>query len=252
MLRRSVLMSGLVLVLIVSLASAQQRRGQGRRGFGGRGFGAMRASSAMLLGIEEVQKELGLSDEQKKQVDELLSDVREQMRSSFGGFQEMQDLSQEEREERFAEMRKKAAATNKQADEKVGSILDTKQAERLGQLRIQREGLRALSRPEIAERLGLTEEQQTQMRKIREDARPQARGGRDMSEEDRRAMFARMRQQREKMEADILAVLTDEQKQKWAEAKGQAFEFPRPQGFGGSGGRNAGPRRRPPSKKRDQ
>ncbi len=252
MLRRSVLMSGLVLVLIVSTASAQQRRGQGRRGFGGRGFRGMRASSAMLLGIEEVQKELGLSDEQKKQVDELLSDVREQMRSSFGGFQEMQDLSQEERAERFAKVIEKVEVTNKQTDEKVGKILDAKQAERLGQLRIQREGLRALSRPKIAERLGLTDQQQAEMRKIREDVRPQARGGRDMSEEDRRAMFARMMQQREKMEADILAVLTDEQKQKWAEAKGQAFEFPRPQGFGGFGGRNAGPRRRPPSKKIDQ
>src|SRR5688572_12661288 len=96
--------AALVAVLIVSVAGAQPPGGQ--RG-GGRGFGGgMQASPLMLLRIDEVRKELGLSDEQNKQVQEL----GEELRSSFGGtnFQELRDLSQEEREKRLAEIRTKA------------------------------------------------------------------------------------------------------------------------------------------------
>jgi hypothetical protein len=261
MLRRGVVLSGVVLVLIACVASAQPRGGQGRRGFGGRGFGrfgAPQTSKSALLGIEEVQTELGLSSEQKKQVNVLWADLREQARSGGGGgnFRELQNLSQEERAERFAAARKRAEDSRKQAEDKIAKILDAKQLQRLDQLQLQRDGLNAFNRPEIAKRLGLTDDQQAQMRKIRQAARPQGRGGfggRGQSDEDRRAAFARMQETREKMQADILAVLTDEQKKKWTEMKGEEFEFPRRQGFGGRGGGvNSGERRRPPSKKRDQ
>ena len=108
MLRRSVLVGGLVLVLSASVASAQQPRGQGRGGFGGPG--GFQGSPAMLLGVPEVQKELGLNDDQKKQLEQLVSDLQEEMQASFANFnfQEIQNLSQEEREKRFGEARKKA------------------------------------------------------------------------------------------------------------------------------------------------
>ena len=273
MLRWTVLISGVLLVSVVSLASAQERRGPGRGGPGGPGFGGpggaggMQGSISMLLGMAEVQKELGLSDEQKKQVADLSRELREQMQSSMGNFnfQQMQDLSPEERDKRIAEARKKSEAVNEQAVAKVAKILDAKQFQRFEQLRVQREGISTLSRPEVAAKLGLSEDQQAKIRAIQESARPQARGGPNQSEEDRRASFTRMQQQREKMQADILGVLTDAQKSKWEELKGKKFTFPQGGGgggFGRGGSGSGGPggggfggggeRVRPPVKKRDQ
>ena len=81
----------------------------------------------MLLAMPEVQKELNLSDDQKKQIDDVgLQDVREKVRASMGqvNFQELRNLSEEEREKRFGEMRKKSEEASKGIDEKVGRILE--------------------------------------------------------------------------------------------------------------------------------
>ena len=74
--------------------------------------------------------------------------------------------------------------------------------------------------------------------------------------------MARMQKQRKKVQADVLAVLTDEQRTKWAEMKGAEFKFPQPQfgpgGFGGGkgpggfGGGKAPERTRPPVKEREE
>ena len=188
-------------------------------GFGGPGFGpgGMQISSLILLGIPEVQQELGLSEEQKTDLNDLQRKMQEQMRASFGDFRQMEDLSQEERDKRFAEVGKKTEETIKQANEKATKILKAKQAERLGQLRLQREGVAALSRAEIARQLDLTEEQRAKIKNLEEGFRPQD---------------------------DVLAALTAEQKAQWAEMKGKEFQFPQPQGpgfnFGGPGGPGPG------------
>jgi hypothetical protein len=256
---RSSVMSAVLLVLAVPLVAAQPGRGPGGPGgFGFGGMGGMMGSGLSLLRMEEVQKELGISDAQKKDVEELQAAQREQMRSAGGGFnrEEWQKLSQEEREKRMAEMGKKFEENAKQTQEKLDKILDKKQAERLAQLRLQREGLMALSREDIQKKLGLTEDQIAKMRKIQEDARPGrgAFGGPDQSAEERRAAFQKMQEQREKMQKDILAVLTEKQKDQWTEMKGKEFKFPQ-MGFGPGGGRpGAGPgagggeRKRPASK----
>jgi hypothetical protein len=216
----------------------------------------------MLLGMTEVQKELGLSADQEKQVDDLSRELREQIRSSMGNpdFQQMQDLSPEEREKRMAEAGKKSAVVNEQAVARVAKILDAKQFQRFEQLRVQREGLSALGRPDVATKLGLTDDQEAKIRTLQERARSRARGGPNQSDEDRRANFTRMQQQREKMQADILAVLTDAQKTKWEELKGKEFTIPQGGGGGGFGRGGSGPggpggggeRVRPSVKKRDQ
>jgi hypothetical protein len=227
----------------------------------------MGGSSAMLLGMPEVQKELGLSDKQKDQVEGLLEESRDAMQSVFGDFdfQEFQELSPEERDKRLAENTRKMEAANLATEKKVADVLDAKQVERLDQLRLQREGVGALGRPDVARQLGLSDEQQAKIREIQESARPRGPGGfggfggPDQSDEDRREMFERMRAQREKADADILAVLNEEQKTKWAEMKGDEFEFPRP-AFGGMGGFGRGgmgrggdrQRVRPPVKSREE
>jgi hypothetical protein len=206
-------------------------------GFGGPG--GMMGSSLGLLGIREVQKELGIDDDQQKEIKELSAEQQKRMRTAFQGvdFRGMQDMSPEERDKLFAEIGKKTQAVAKDINAKLDKILKKEQSERLAQLRLQREGLMAFYRPEVREELGLTEAQWAKMQKIREDARPQGGfPGMDASEEERREFFTKMQQQREKADADVLGVLTAAQKEKWAEMKGKEFKFPQPKfGPGGPG-----------------
>jgi hypothetical protein len=245
MLRHGSVLIAVVLALVVSAVPAQERRAPGA------GLGGMQMPSSMLLRIPEVRTELGVSESQKKQLDDLAAEVTEQLKSSFGqfNFQEFQKLSQEEREKRMSEMRTKAEETGKQVDAKVNKILDSKQLARLNQLQIQREGSAAFSRPEVVKRLSLTEQQQEKIKKIQDDSRPQLRGMQNMSETERREMFTKMQDQRKKALTDIQALLTDEQTLEWAEMWGKDFKFPEPQAFGGFGrGKDSGERRGPPAK----
>jgi hypothetical protein len=207
------------LALLTTTSIAQP---QGGRGGGGRGF--FPPSNARLLAIDEVRTEIGVKDDQKAKIDPLLADARERMQSGFN-FEGFRDLSESEREKRMTEFRQRAEEVNNEVDAKLATILDSKQMERLAQLRLQQEGPSAIARAEVAEELNLTKEQRDKVAKIQEDSR--GGGGGD---------FAAMRERREKANADILAVLTEEQKTKWNEMKGKEFTFPDRGGRGQGGG----------------
>lgn len=229
MLRRDFIIAGLFVVL-GSIAVTASAQGQGPGGGGG-------GSSAMLLTMPEVLKELNVTDDQKKQIETLSGQVREKLRASFGqiNFQELQTLSPEEREKRFGEMRKKAEEATKGVEEKVAGILDAKQVARLKELQLQREGAAALARAEVIKKLDLTEEQQAKIKKIQEDARPKGNlFDPNQSNEDRQAAFKKMREQMEKAQKDSLAVLSDDQMLEWTNMCGKTFKFPERQGRRGT------------------
>jgi Spy/CpxP family protein refolding chaperone len=232
MLSRSLVVSGAVWLLIAALVCAQEKPAAekpvpGPLGFGG--LGGM-VPGDLMLASQEVQKELGLSDEQKAQVKDLGREVRDQLRSALGNFNfgELRDLSREEREKRLGEARKKAEAAGKVVEEKLAKILDAKQLERLGQIRLQREGPAALARPKIAEQLGLSDEQKAKIKKILGERQPLVApaGNQKPSPDQIRDFLAKMQERRSKTQSDLLAVLTDEQKAKWSELKGKEFKFP--------------------------
>lgn len=231
MLRHTALIVGVLLLAAASIAQAQERKRQdGRRAGALAGRGSALAQPVMLLATAEVQQELKINDAQKKQIDELVAERQQQMRDNLAGFQGLRDLSPEERRKRFEEAQRKSAESNRIADEKIAAVLDAKQQARLNQLRLQREGVLAFNRPEVAKQIGISDEQQAKIRQVQQDARGQgigARGGAaNLTQEERRAASTKMREQREKVEADILAVLTSEQKSKWSEMKGAEFKFP--------------------------
>ncbi len=252
MLRRLNL-SATVALMIATALSAQEQPRPGRGGPGGpRGFGS---SPLMLVRMAEVRQELKTTDEQNEQLDQLMADVQSQMQAQFAGFnqQEFQNLPQEEQQKRREEFRKKMEEVNKSAEAKLGTILKAEQNQRLKELRLQREGIEAFARPEVAQELGLTQEQQGKIRQVMQESRPQpgALGNlQSLSEEDRRKLFEEMRAKREKAQQDILAVLSDEQKAQWAKMKGAEFKFPAFQGggFGPGPGAGGGERRRPQAK----
>jgi len=171
--------------------------------------------------MPEVQQEVVLTEKQRGRVNELQSELQEQMRESFAGinFEEIQSLSDEEREKRFREMREKSDSNSKKLDEKLSKDLDDKQNARLDQLVLQRDVIAALKRPDVAKKLNLTEAQQGKLADMTQNG-PPFFGPPDM---------------RRQMQADALAVLNESQTKQWNELRGSEFKFPEPQ-FGGPGG----------------
>jgi Spy/CpxP family protein refolding chaperone len=174
--------------------------------------------------------------------------LRSQFQGGQGRREDFQNLSEEERQARFEEFRKQAEERMKVAREKLEQILLPEQMERLKQIGIQVQGTRALEDPQVAEALGLTEDQKQQLEKIREEIRAefqrrfeeaQAQGqGQGPPQFDP----AQFEAQRKANDERLLAVLTDEQKAKFEELKGEKFELDMSQfQFGrGRGGRGRG------------
>ena len=232
-------------ILIVSAswaeAQAQDRQGSGR-GFGGRpGFGrgfGRGLNESTLIRSEQVQKELGITPQQKENIDAATGSVQEglsELRSS------LRDLSGEERDQRMAELRSLQQELNLKATKQIEGVLNKEQAERLAQIMLQLRGARALIETDIVEKLKLSEDQGDQIRavfKAQEEAQREMFQG--TSREDRRELFSRMREMRTKGESQAFAVLTEQQGSEFERLKGAAFEVDRASLFGGRGGFGGG------------
>lgn len=113
-------------------------------------------------------------------------------------------------------------------DVDIKAILNEGQYKRLHELMLQFDGPSALAdNAELAKKLGVTEEQQTKIRNIRQTMMQNMRdkmqgagaGG------DRQAMMAEMQKMREETNKQILDVLTSEQKNNWDAMLGKPFKF---------------------------
>jgi Spy/CpxP family protein refolding chaperone len=193
----------LALLVLSSTASAQR---------GGRGFRWLfGASKAELATLPDVQNELKLTDEQKIRVTEIHDGLRDDRRALFGtGFG------------RFSEIRTKSEELNREAAKKVDELLDESQRTRLQQIFVQQNGPRSLLDPAVADSLGLSEEQKSKLAAAREE------NGRDFE-----AAFAQHgREWRQhardlvaKGDERLLAVLTDEQRDRLETLKGEPLEI---------------------------
>lgn len=219
--------------LSIGIANAQPPGGGGGRG--GRG-GMM--GGAMLLRAPEVQAELKLTDDQKTKLQAAQQEMGQKMRDMF---QNSQGQDPEER-------RKQMAAMQEEQKKTIDSILTPDQQKRYNQLDLQwtfqmAPGM-ALSRPEVATALKLTDDQKKSLEQInsksREDMQALMQGSdpQSMTQEERQAMNTK-RQAIQKDTADkIQALLTDDQKKAWKDLTGDPFKFPPMRGFGG--GRRGG------------
>ena len=178
------------------------------------------------VGRRYSQKEIGVTDEQKKLVEDMLKDVR----GAIGANREdAKGLSKEDRKKRFEEAGKDIAEKTKKANEMAKLILEPKQLDRLEQLRLQRVGVAAFADSEVAGKLVLTQDQKDKIAKLREEARSDRGSNENLknaSKEDRKQAFDKARERGEKTQADILAFLSADQKTKWEQMQGKKFEFP--------------------------
>jgi hypothetical protein len=146
---------------------AQQKRmlramvtGQGSMGFGGRSSGGL---TSMVLRSPALQEELKLTDEQKKQIE----DINKQ---SGDRLNEMSRQRQDSREngERFDfnQMRDTFRNMSQQSQDAILQVLTTEQKKRLNQIALQIEGPTALAKPEIGRQVNLSPSQQQQVQAI--------------------------------------------------------------------------------------
>lgn len=187
-------------------------------------------STVALVNLREVQDELMATEEQRKQLQEARRGLDEQGRANMASMQNIFELPEEERNERFRTAGQKMEEANRQAEKQIQSILNATQTERLKQLQLQREGVNRFAQPDVIRQLELTEQQQERIRSIRETGQPFGP-----------VPFGQTDEQRRELQNDVLSVLTDEQKSKWATMTGKEFRFPIPAPpFGPPGNNPAG------------
>lgn len=137
--------------------------------------------------------------------------------------------------EQIAEFAKQARERAQKEKEKLSEILLPHQMKRLEEIYIQTMGMRALQDSEIAATLQITEAQQEQMRQAQQQV---FEGMRDLFTPgaDREQMREKMQALRKQAEEKVLAVLSADQQQQFADMKGKPFEMPADAfGFGGRG-----------------
>tara|TARA_R110001592_G_scaffold125262_4_gene335051 strand:- start:121272 stop:125117 length:3846 start_codon:yes stop_codon:yes gene_type:complete len=193
--------------------------GGDRGGFGSRGgFGGPRGGLVSLINREEVQKELQLTSDQIKQLEEAAASMRPTRESMEPFMTRMRDAQTDE--ERTKVREEMSASFEKQRSEgeaKVMSLLNEKQAARLKQLQLQEAGYRQLTNDDTAKQLKLTEDQLKQITEL-EEQRSNAR-----RELGRRATTEEREKVQQEFDQKIEAVLTKDQQTQWSQMLGPAL-----------------------------
>jgi Spy/CpxP family protein refolding chaperone len=211
------------LVAVITAASVAQAQGQGggRRGGGfGRGVTPFR-----LLQLEQIQKEIELTDDQKTSVTKLADEYRPGGGGGGGG-----NMSREDIQKRRDELQKK-----------VNDILTPPQQQRLDEIVLQvsvnTQPTVALSDSKVAEKLQLSEDQKQQLTDMTSEYRQKFMDLSQGGPPDRDAFDKLRIEQSDK----AMAVLTAEQKDQLTKLQGKTLDIDPGQlmrGFGGRGRNN--------------
>lgn len=180
-----------------------------------------------ILSIKEVQQELNLSTSQIQRIQQMLDANRPQRGERPAGPpnpETMRELQQKIQRE-------------------LRAILDDSQYRRYGQLDLQASGPRAFQRPEVIERLKLSDQQLGQIRDLMGANRPKGEfqegpprgegpGGPPRGEGPGGPPPGQFqggpRPNPDEMMQKVLAILTADQRQKWLAMTGKKFNFPMP------------------------
>jgi hypothetical protein len=181
--------------------------------------------------MPEVQHEVELTDDQKTELGKLRTEIRDQIRNQMqDSFNGMRDLSEEERQARIDQIRGQMDTIRKDVEAKLQKVLLPNQFDRLKQIdlqsRVQREGAAALTSGELADQLGLTDDQREQLQQ--------------KSEQVQQDLQTKIRQARLDARNQLLDSLTADQRAKLETLMGAQFDLPEPNPNGGQFG-NRGP-----------
>ena len=221
-----------IATMLLSVTTFRSASAQGMRLVGLRVGMGQPISPVTLVGIVEIQKELGLKDEQATKAGTISTDFRNEfigeVQSAGFNFGELQGLSEDERQKKLAEIRAKFSEIGKKLTDKfqpkLAEVLDAPQRERLNQLRLQASGSHSLKDADVVKVLELSKEQQEKIDMIAKDAMKKAsdlfgQGG------DREERANKLKDLGTDWDAKSVELLTKEQKEKFDHLKGKTFDF---------------------------
>ena len=168
-----------------------------------------------LLRLEDVVKDLGLTDEQQSALQKLSESVHEQMnevRSSLNS------ASPEQRQARLVEMEQQIAG-------KVAAVLNDQQRARLQEIKLQVLGPAALSYKDTADALKLSDEQLRTLADLAEARRMAVRDAIAAAGSDPAAARTKIAAIVKDSADKMLAVLTSQQREQFEKMKGKSLEF---------------------------
>jgi Spy/CpxP family protein refolding chaperone len=219
-----------------SISMAQPPGGPPPGGFGGPpgGPGGFGGGGILQLAMrDEVQQELQLVDEQKDKVRNLVDGARDKMRDQFRDvFANMRDMSDEERQAKFGEIRTKMEEMNADMEKDLGKVLLPHQIERLKQIDLQTKmryrGAGALTGGDVAKALNLTDEQREKLEK--------------RAAEVQEELQTKIRELQADARKKMIDVLSPEQQAQLQKLMGDNFDIPDqgPGNFRGRFGRGGG------------
>lgn len=156
-----------------------------------------------MLRMQHVQDQLELTDEQLATLKELGKKYYEGMRRDWSGFK---DLSAEERQAKYAEIREKNRKLAEDVRKQVEDVLVPHQIDQLKKINFQSRGPYVLQNPRLLDQIKVSEEQKAELAKIRE------------------ALQAKLREVQQESFEKALEVLTAEQRKALEDAAVQGFQ----------------------------
>lgn len=186
-----------------------------------------------LIAIPQIQKELELTEQQRKQIADQVKSMQLYLRMQF---RDVQKLPRSEQAQRIRELKMQTTGPMTERKQEILALLTEEQRMRLTGISMQYRGVNCLLDDKIADLLNLTEEQREELIVIAEQADQTMTAERlklyESKPEDRRkirqAFNQKQKSLRKSAEEKMLAVLTNEQRQKFEELQGKEFRAKTP------------------------
>jgi len=131
--------------------------------------GAIGLPGYPLLQMENVQKELGLTPEQKEKLKEIAKKNAESMKEPRIDWTKFREMKPEDLRKAQKEMADRNAKRVEEAKKQVEGVLTPKQVEQLKDIEFRQRAASMLYMPQVLQQIELTDEQKQQMQKIREE-----------------------------------------------------------------------------------
>lgn len=182
---------------------------------GGGRFGAFEPTPAMLLGDEKVRTELKLTDDQTAE----FKKIRDKYQADL-------DKAREDMDRKKGQDLRKAMSD--EIDKALPTVLKPEQTKRLNQLVVQRSGLGAFAKDDVATALKLTDKQKKEVADAKSDIEKDSADLFKDAAGDREKMgdaFKKVQTMQTDALTKVMDSLTDDQKKTWKDLTGDKFEF---------------------------
>lgn len=230
-----------VLAAALVAAVADGAQAQRQPGGGGRGMGGMQPVAVLLLSNADLQKELKITDDQKKALKPAMDKVEEQakkMREMFAGGGGGGD--REAMQKVMEEMRK----ANDEVKATVEKALTADQVKRVKQIDVQAMGMRAFTNEDVAKALKITDDQKEKLKGVAEEYGKESAdlrqeygirgfgggggggggGGTPPSPEKMAEYQKKNKALTDETMEKVMKAMTDDQKKAWKEMTGEPFD----------------------------